>query len=128
MQQLHHEDLCGHLLDGQQPWGHLSLQAIAIDDETWALPGGHTKTRRKGDLLRRMFDIGAYNFGAQYQEAPFLRMNDKEVRGGCFGGPDDELGFLVRWLGTVPETRIMAYEVFGVGPHHPAPRPRAPER
>ena len=67
----------------------------------------------------------AYNFGAQYQQAPFVHMNDEEVRGGCFGGPDDEWGFPAMWFGRVPERLIMAYEVFGVGEHHPAARPRA---
>ena len=32
------------------------------------------------------------------------------------------------WFGRVPERRIMAYEVFGVGEHHPAARPRAMTR
>ncbi len=46
------------------------------------------------------------------------------MHGRCFGGPDDEWGFLVTWFGRVPETAILAYEVFGVGDYHPAAPPR----
>jgi hypothetical protein len=51
-------------------------------------------------------------------------MNDGEVRGGCFAGPDDPCGFPGRWFGTISERRIMAYEVFGLGDHHPAAPPQ----
>ena len=33
MQRLHHDDLCGNLLAGEQPWVHLNLPAIATADE-----------------------------------------------------------------------------------------------
>jgi hypothetical protein len=135
MQRLHHDDLCGHLLRGEQPWVHLNLPAIATTEETWQLPRGMIHTRRKGEALTPhianrqqlfdlMHDIGAYNFGAQYQQAPFRRLNPDEKRGGCFSGPDDENGFATRWFGTVSECAIMAHEVFGVGRHHPASPPR----
>lgn len=131
MQRLHQEDLCGHLLGGEQPWVHLKLPAVATRDETWRLPGGRTQARRKGEplapridnlvqLYERMLDIGAYNFGAQYQQAPFEHMNDEGMRGGGFAGPDDEWGFPTMCFGKVAETAIMAHEVFGVGEHHPA--------
>lgn len=135
MQRLHHEDLCGHLLGGEQPWVHLNLPAVATEDERWRLPGGRMQTRRKGEplasridtlgqLYDRMLDIGAYNFAAQYQQAPFEHMNNEGMHGGCFGGPDDEWGFPTMWFGKVAETAIMAHEVFGVGEHHPAAPPR----
>lgn len=135
MQRLHIDDLSGHLLGGEQPWVHLNMPAIAMEDEVWELSDGRSFCRSKGDamaahiegrraLYDRMFDIGAYNFGAQYQQAPFKNMNEKEVRGGCFGGPDDEWGFPDKWFGTVPETTIMAYEVFGVGNYNPGAPPR----
>ncbi len=135
MQRLHVEDLSGHLLGGEQPWTHLNLPAIAIKDETWPLAGGRTHQRAKGEplapsidskqqLFERMLDIGAYNFGAQYQQAPFEHLSPDEMRGGCFGGPDDEWGFPIVQFGRVSERAIMAYEVFGVGDHHPAMRPR----
>lgn len=72
-----------------------------------------------------MLDIGAYNFGAQYQQMPFVRMNDDGFRGGCFALPDDEHGFQRFAMMRVPETKIMAHENFGVGDCHPAtPRRR----
>ncbi len=131
MQRLHHDDLCGHLLSGEQPWVHLNLPAIAVEDEEWRLSQGRVVTRRKGEalapaidsrvtLFRRMLDIGAYNFGAQYQQKPFVHMNDEEVRCGYFAEPDDEWGFPQAAFYKVPERTIMAYELFGVGKQHPA--------
>ena len=135
MQRLHHDDLCGHLLSGEQPWVHLNLPAIATADEVWRVSRGGVVTRRKGEalapqidgrvtLFRRMLDIGAYNFGAQYQQTPFEHMNDDGKRGGYFAEPDDEWGFPQAAFYSVPETTIMAYELFGVGKHHPAMPPR----
>lgn len=131
MQRLHVDDLSGHLLGGEQPWVHLNMPAIAMAGERWELSGGRVYLREKGQalapdiegrrqLFERMLDIGAYNFGAQYQQAPFKHMNDEEMRGGCFAGPDDEWGFPSLWFGKVRETAIMAHEVFGFGDHNPA--------
>ncbi len=94
MQRLHVDDLSGHLLGGEQPWVHLSIPAIAVADERWKLSSGRTYLRRKGQALASaiegrqqlyecMLDVGAYNFGAQYQQAPFEHMNDEGMRGGC---------------------------------------------
>lgn len=135
MQRLHVDDLTGHLLGGEQPWVHLNMPAIAEVDERWELSDGRVYVRRKGQslapqlenrqqLFARMLDIGAYNFGAQYQQRPFLHMNDEEARGGCFAEPDDEWGFPQSSFRLVPEIRIMAHELFGVGEHHPAAPPR----
>lgn len=135
MQRLHHDDLSAHLMKGEQEWVHLKLPAVAVADESWPLPGGGRHVRLKGEalapaiddrmtLFRRMMDIGAYNFGAQYQQAPFEHMNDLETRGGCFAGPDDHHGLPTKWFGQVSERSIMAYEVFGIGDRHPAERPR----
>ncbi len=135
MQRLHHDDLCGHLLLGEQPWVHLNLPAIAVEDEEWRLSRGRVITRRKGEalapaidsrvtLFRRMLDIGAYNFGAQYQQKPFVHMNDEAVRCGYFARPDDAWGFPQAAFYKVPETNIMAYELFGVEKYHPAMPPR----
>jgi len=131
MQRLHVDDLSGHLLGGEQPWVHLNMPAIARADERWELSDGRVCQREKGDalapdiegrrqLFERMLDIGAYNFGAQYQQAPFRHMNDEEMRGGCFAGPDDEWGFPSMWFGKIRETAIMAHEAFGVGDRNPA--------
>lgn len=135
MQRLHVDDLSGHLLRGARPWVHLNMPAIATVDECWTLSDGRTFERRKGqamapdledrrELYDRMRDIGAYNFAAQYQQAPYRHTNDEETRGGCFGGPDDAWGFPTLRFGTVPEVDVMAHEVFGVGDHNPASPPR----
>lgn len=98
MQRLHHEDLSGHLLSGEQPWVHLNLPAIATENEEWKLSRGGVITRQRGlplapkidswaPLYKRMLDIGAYNFSAQYQQKPYVHMNDEETRGGWFGSP-----------------------------------------
>lgn len=135
MQRLHLDDLSGHLLGGEQPWVHLNMPAIATDEECWKLNNGRSVVRGKGEalapriedreqLLERMLDIGAYNFGAQYQQAPFKHLNNEEVRGGCFGGPDLKGGVPKIWFGRVSERSIMAYELFGIGDYHPAAPPR----
>lgn len=135
MQRLHVDDLAGHLLGGEQPWVHLNMPAIAVDDERWKVSDGRVFVRGKGralapklenrqQLFERMLDIGAYNFGAQYQQKPFAHMNEKEARGGCFAEPDDQWGFPQDSFRLVPETHIMAYELFGVGDYHPAAPPR----
>ena len=135
MQRLHVDDLAGHLLGGEQPWVHLNMPATAMADERWELSDGRLHLRKKGQalapaiedrhqLFERMLNIGAYNFGAQYQQAPFEHMNNKEIRGDCFAGPDDEWGFPSMWFGTIRETAIMAHEVFGVGDRNPAAPPR----
>ena len=131
MQRLHVDDLCGHLLGGEQPWVHLNLPAIATDSEEWILSRGQVFKRKRFEplapaidsqltLFKRMLDIGAYNFGAQYQQKPFKHLDDDECRGGMFALPDDQWGFPNFSVRRVPETQIMAYEVFGAGKFHPA--------
>ena len=131
MQRLHDDDLCGHLLRGEQPWTHLNLPAVATASEQWPLRSGDVHTREKGDvlapaidsrevLLARMMDIGAYNFSAQYQQAPFKTKAMDDMRGGCFAGPDEPNRAPGRWFGRVSEKAIMAHEVFGIGKRHPA--------
>ncbi len=135
MQRLHYDDLCGHLLAGEQPWVHLNMPAMAIEDEEWKLSRGQIFTRNKREalapqidneltLFKRMLDIGAYNFGAQYQQKPFKHLDDDECRGGMFALPDDQWGFPDFSSRRVPETHIMAHEIFGVGKFHPAMPPR----
>ncbi len=71
MQRLHHEDLCGHLLSGEQPWVHLNLPAIAVEDEEWRLSRGRVMTRRKGEALAPAIDS---------RVTLFRRMLDKQHR------------------------------------------------
>ncbi len=83
MQRLHEDDLVGHVLQ-QEPWEVLSFPAIAEHDEEYLVdtPYGPARLGRKAGealhpqhlpletlaALRRT--IGAYNFAAQYQQAP----------------------------------------------------------
>ena len=132
---LHFDDLCGHLLRGNQTWVHLNLPAIATEDEHWVLSDGRTVDRQQGaalapeladkqQLYHRLLDVGAYRFGAEYLQDPFEHMNPAEMRSGFFGSRDDDPNELSFWLGNVPESEIMAYEIFDMGPCHPAPPPK----
>jgi predicted phage terminase large subunit-like protein len=81
MQRVHMNDLSGHLLETSGEWRHLSLPAIAEDDETVAIGDGRTHTRRAGEALhpgreslatlrRLQAELGSDVFAAQYQQAP----------------------------------------------------------
>lgn len=81
MQRVHMNDLSGHLLETSGEWRHLSLPAIAEDDETAAIGDGRTHTRRAGEALhpareslatlrRLQAELGSDVFAAQYQQAP----------------------------------------------------------
>lgn len=80
MQRLHEEDLAGHLL-ASGGWEHLSLPAIAENDERVVLTKGETHERRRGealhperetvaDLERLKSVMGTAVFSAQYQQSP----------------------------------------------------------
>ena len=131
---LHIGDLCGHLLGDNQSWVHLNMPAIAPEDTRWVLSDGRIINRRQGEALapelvdkqllyQRMCEVGAYRFGAEYLQDPFKHMNEDEMRGGCFGPQANDPDGPTFWIGSIPETDIMAYEVFGVGDCHPAPPP-----
>jgi hypothetical protein len=49
MQRLHEDDISGWAL--RLGWPHFCLPAIAVRDDAFALPGGKTWRRKKGDLL-----------------------------------------------------------------------------
>ena len=81
MQRLHVDDLVGHLLDKDESWVHLSLPAIAEEDEEIPLGDGRVYRRKTGELLHperepmRVLDelkaaMGSQAFSAQYQQAP----------------------------------------------------------
>jgi len=97
-QRLHEDDFAGHLID--KGFEHLSLPAIAEEDETHHLPMGLTHTRRKGEALfperesletleeiRR--EIGPYAFGAQYQQNP-VPPDGATIRWEWFGIYDEQ--------------------------------------
>lgn len=84
MQRIHEEDLTGYLLNNDENFKLIKIQAIAEQDEKWVI---HTKngdkiiTRNKGDALHSDREnieqlkklkeyIGEYNFAGQYQQNP----------------------------------------------------------
>lgn len=80
MQRLHEHDLSGMLLE-QGGWDHLSLPAIATEEQSVMLARGGVYRRREGDVLhpeREPLDIlmelkasmGSPAFEAQYQQQP----------------------------------------------------------
>ena len=87
MQRLHEDDFTGHLLAGTRDWSHLSLPAIAEEDETafYQTPlGRHVFRRREGEplhpkrvsaqeLARVRADMGEAAFSAQFQQRPAPR-------------------------------------------------------
>ncbi|MEO1169458.1 MAG: phage terminase large subunit [Pseudomonadota bacterium] len=80
MQRLHQNDLSGMLLE-KGGWDHLSLPAIAIEDQSIILARGGVHHRRVGDVLhpaREPLEVleelkasmGSLAFQAQYQQDP----------------------------------------------------------
>lgn len=80
MQRLHEYDLSGMLLE-QGGWVHLSLPAIAVQDESIILARGGVHWRREGDVLHPAREprevlaelktaMGSLAFEAQYQQQP----------------------------------------------------------
>ena len=127
-QRLHPEDLTGHLLGGSQEWTHLPLPAVALADEVWSLSNGIVHRRIKGEvlcpgreshdeLIAQLHQVGAVNFYAQYLQSP---RRCGEYRIGYFTerAPPDwnpEMGLPFAFLGRIPESQYILYEVFGVG-------------
>ncbi len=80
MQRLHENDLSGVLLE-QGGWDHLSLPAIATEDQSIILARGGVHRRRQGEVLhpeREPLEVltelkasmGSHAFEAQYQQQP----------------------------------------------------------
>lgn len=80
-QRVHMDDLSGYLMSGSGTWEILSLPAIAEVDERVQIGDNEFHHRRVGEalhpehesletLLCLKEDIGTYDFGAQYQQAP----------------------------------------------------------
>ncbi len=130
---VHPEDLTHHLLNASDDWHVLSIPAIAIEDEIWAMPNQTHVHRTKGEALMPalmdrgslrglLTEIGASRFSAQYQQKPFIPKNPQEVRGGAFRHVTEDGTETIRF-GTVSEVGIMLYELFGEGDTHPAEPP-----
>lgn len=80
MQRLHEHDLSGMLIE-KEGWDHLSLPAIATDEQSIILARGGVHRRREGDVLhpaREPLEVleelrsamGSHAFEAQYQQQP----------------------------------------------------------
>ncbi len=80
MQRLHEFDLAGMLLE-QGGWHHLSLPAIATEDQFIPLPRGRVHHRHVGEILhpehegaevlaKLLANMGSSAFEAQYQQRP----------------------------------------------------------
>lgn len=80
MQRLHVDDLSGKLLE-QEGWEHLSLPAIATEEQELDIGNGRIRVRKAGDVLdpgrepldvleRVRNELGSATFEAQYQQQP----------------------------------------------------------
>ncbi|ODS03464.1 hypothetical protein AUC71_09635 [Methyloceanibacter marginalis] len=80
-QRVHLDDLSGHLMGGSGDWEVLSLPAIAETDERVPIGDDEFHYRHAGTALHPEHesletlrglqkDLGTYDFGAQYQQAP----------------------------------------------------------
>lgn len=123
MQRLHPDDLTGHLLAGSDHWEHLSLPAIALQDECWTLPDGRIVERQRGEALapetesrdqlrERLRQVGARIFTGQYLQDPRVYSAADECRGGAFF-VDSGHGYPSLIFTRVPETNYLQREVFG---------------
>lgn len=77
MQRLHEDDLTGHLLKKSDGWVHLSLPAIAVQEEEWALSDAvkhsrkiyealHPERESYDELMEIRKNIGGAAFSSQY--------------------------------------------------------------
>ena len=123
MQRLHTDDLTGHLLAGPDNWEHLSLPAIALQDECWTLSNGHVFERKVGEVLapetenrdqlrERLQQVGAGVFAAQYLQDPRVYDSANECRGGAFF-VDSGRGYPNLIFMNVPEANYLQREIFG---------------
>jgi hypothetical protein len=128
MQRVHPDDLTAHLLR-KGGWAQLCLPALAARDETWHLSHGRVVTRRKGmplnpdqeskaALRELLFELGPFNFSAQYLQAPLT--STSEYRTGYFqtSRPPNwtpEMGLPGAFFGRVSEVAIILHEVFAEG-------------
>lgn len=84
MQRIHEEDLTGYLLDSDENFKLIKIQAIAEQDEKWMIRtkyGDKIIERSKGEALHPDWEnihrlgsvkeyMGEYNFAGQYQQNP----------------------------------------------------------
>ena len=136
MQRQHPDDPAGHLLDRNDKWTHVSLPAIALEDEIWRLSNGAAYMRRKGEalnpawesrdtLLAILSELSATSFSAQYLQRPFIPQYPDEHRKGWHTERADpetwtpEDGWPAGGFFNVSEKRYLLYEVFGEGERPP---------
>ena len=138
MQRLHEDDLTGHLL-ARGGWDHLSLPAIAEQDETHTVSsalGTRRVGRKAGEALhparesletlgRLRQTLGEYNFAGQYQQAPAPREGGMVKRGWfkSYGATDLPERFdliLQSWDTANKSTELSDYSVCTTGAWLPA--------
>lgn len=117
-QRLGEDDLTAHLLAKEEGWVHVSMPAIALEDELWNLSHGRTHKRCKGealhparesaeDLIGILESIGGHAFAYQYLQGQYKPRFDETGRGGIWL-PD--IGFV-----TLNESDLILPRVFGIG-------------
>jgi hypothetical protein len=126
MQRLHIDDLAGHLLK-QEGWEHLSLPAIANEDERYPRLYGDQIVRRQGEALhpgledrdqyrQMMQDMGAVSFMSQYQQHPYPPGKGRGYHGAITILPKDPrtpLSHGGMFFSHLSEERILLEKVFG---------------
>jgi len=128
MQRLAQDDLTAHLLS-RGDWEHLSLPAIAVEDERFPKVFGDQVIRRKGEALdptredqsqlrEALMRMGARAFMAQYQQDPYPPGQGDERCGTFYvvehpdDAPEDCKGN--QWfLGRCPEEIFVCERLFG---------------
>lgn len=101
MQRLHEDDLTAHLLAKNEGWVHLDLPAIAMQNEVWQLPYGHTYHRQKGEALHEAREsladlqdilktVGGHPFSYQYLQGAYQPRFGEEGHGCVFLTPFKE--------------------------------------
>ena len=133
MQRLHENDLAGHLLAKNEGWMHINLPAIAMQDETWTLPHGHSYIRKKGEILHpervskeqlaeTLISIGGYAFAYQYMQGAYKPRFGECGEGGVWLDPmregefyDMEKNTNLNGLFRLSELHFMLPRIFGIG-------------
>ncbi|MAI61134.1 MAG: hypothetical protein CBB87_01440 [Micavibrio sp. TMED27] len=133
MQRLHENDLAGHLLAKNVGWLHINLPAIAMQDETWTLPHGHSYIRKKGEILhpereskeqlgKTLISIGGYAFAYQYMQGAYKPRFGETGEGGVWLNPmregefyDMEKNTNLNGLFRLSELHFMLPRIFGIG-------------
>jgi len=128
MQRLAKDDLTDHLLT-RGGWEHISLSAIATEEERYPRLFGDRPIRNKGDALNperedlaqhraALMEIGARAFMAQYMQDPYP-IGEGDIRCGAFhlaphpDATDKECVYAQSFFGKIPEEEFVLDRIFG---------------